>query len=64
VDPVADLELGGAEELSVGLGGEQLGDPLDLILEGRHQASLDPVGFVELLGRQIQWESGHARGLP
>jgi hypothetical protein len=64
MDTVADLELDGAEELSVGLGGEQFGNPLDLILDGREQTSLDPVGFVALLRRQIEWESGHARGLP
>jgi hypothetical protein len=64
MDPVADLELGLAEELAVGLGGEQFGDPLDLLLDDREQAPLDPVGFVALLGRQIEWESDHRRGLP
>jgi hypothetical protein len=40
VDEVADLELGGAEELAVGLGGEELG----------HLADLDPGGLEGLLG--------------
>jgi hypothetical protein len=59
VDAVSDLELGGAEELPLGLGGEQLGDPLDLVLDGREQASLDPVGLVALLGRQREGDPGH-----
>jgi len=50
VDPVADLELGLAEDLSVGLGGEQLGDPSDFLADHVEQASLDPVGLIELLG--------------
>jgi hypothetical protein len=54
VDAVSDLELGGAEELPIGPGGEQLGDPLDLVLDGREQASLDPIGLVALFGRQIE----------
>jgi hypothetical protein len=54
VDAVPDLELGGAEDLPIGLGGEQLGDPLDLVLDGREQAALDPVGLVALVGRQIE----------
>jgi hypothetical protein len=64
MDAVSDLELGGAEELPLGLGGEQLGDPLDLVLDGREQASLDPVGLVALFGRQIERGAGHAGGLP
>jgi hypothetical protein len=64
VDPVADLELGVAEELAVGLGGEQFGDAPDLVTDRREQAAFDPVGFVALLGCQIEWESGHRRGLP
>jgi hypothetical protein len=64
VDAVPDLELGGAEELPIGLGGEQLGDPLDFALDGRQQASLDPVGLIALLGRQVEWEAGHGQGLP
>jgi hypothetical protein len=64
VDPVADLELGLAEELPVGLGGEQFGDALDLVLGDREQTSLDPVGFFALLRRQIERETGHERGLP
>jgi hypothetical protein len=54
VDAVADLELGGPEELPIGLGGEQLGDPLDLVLDGGEQASLDPVGLVALIGCQVE----------
>jgi hypothetical protein len=64
VDSIADLELGLTEELAVGLGGEQLGDAPDFVPDGGEQASLDPVGFVALLGGQIEWESGHRRGLP
>jgi hypothetical protein len=54
VDPVSDLELGGPEELCIGLGGEQFGDPLDLILDSGEEPSLDPVGLVALLGCQIE----------
>ena len=54
MDAASDLDLGGAEELPLGLGGEQLGDPLDLDLDGREQTSLDPVGLIALFGRQIE----------
>jgi hypothetical protein len=59
VDPVADLELGLAEDLPVGLGGEQLGDALDLVLDDGHETLLDPVGLVALLGRQREGDPGH-----
>jgi hypothetical protein len=38
--------------------------PRTLVTDRREQAAFDPVGFVALLGRQIEWESGHRRGLP
>jgi hypothetical protein len=59
MDPIADLELGLAEDLAVWLGGEQFGDALDLVLNDGHQTPLDPVGFVALLGREIECETGH-----
>jgi hypothetical protein len=52
VDAVPDLELRLAEDLAVGLGGEQLGDASDLVADHGEQPLLDPVGLVALLGRQ------------
>jgi hypothetical protein len=54
VDPVADLELGRAEDLAVGLGGEELGDASDLVADHGQEPLLDPVGLVALLGCQIE----------
>jgi hypothetical protein len=59
VDPVPDPELGLAQDLAVGPGGEQFGDALDLVLDDGEQTLLDPVGFVALLRRQIEGETGH-----
>jgi hypothetical protein len=59
VDPVSDLELGLAEDLAVGLGGEQLGDALDLVLDDGQEATLDPVGLVALLGGQVEGDPEH-----
>jgi hypothetical protein len=59
MDPVSDLELGLAEDLAVGLGGEEFGDASDLVGDEIQQATLDPVGLVALLGRQIEGEAGH-----
>jgi hypothetical protein len=64
VDPITDLELGLAEDLSVRLGGEQLGDALDFVLDDGQETTLDPVGFVALFGRQIEWETEHGKGPP
>jgi hypothetical protein len=54
VDAVSDLELGGPEELRVGLGGQQLGDAPDLVTDGGEQTLFDPVGLVALLGSQVE----------
>jgi hypothetical protein len=54
VDTVSDLELGGPEELGIGLGGEKLSDASDLVADGRQQPTLDPVSLVALLGCQIE----------
>jgi hypothetical protein len=59
MDPVSDLELGLAEDLAVGLGGEQLGDASDLVLDDGQEATLDPVGLVALLGGQVEGDPGH-----
>jgi hypothetical protein len=64
VDTVSDLELGGPQELSIGLGGEKLSDASDLVADGRKQPTLDAVSLVALLGCQVEWEAGHERGLP
>jgi hypothetical protein len=64
VDPIADLELGLAEDLTVRLGGEQLGDALDLVLNDGQETTLDPVGLVALFRRKIEWETEHRRGHP
>jgi hypothetical protein len=44
MDQVAERELGGAEELVVGLGGEQFGDGAEVVLGGGGE------GLEELLG--------------
>jgi hypothetical protein len=59
VDPVADLELGRAEDLAVGLGGQELGDAPDLVPDHGQEPLLDPVGLVALLGRQWEGDPGH-----
>jgi hypothetical protein len=62
MDPIADLELGLAEDFSVRLGGEQLGDALELVLDDGQETTLDPVGLVALFGRQIEWKTKHGEG--
>jgi hypothetical protein len=59
VDPIANLELGLAEDLAVGLGGEQFGDALDLVLDEGHQAMFDPVGLVALLRCEREGDPRH-----
>ncbi|WP_145269311.1 hypothetical protein [Tautonia plasticadhaerens] len=51
--PVADLELGLAQELAVGFGGERMGDPAQLGIAGRPQGLVDALGFGGLLGGQF-----------
>jgi hypothetical protein len=46
------------------LRGEQLGDALDLVLDDGQETMLDPVGFVALFGRQIEWETEHGKSPP
>jgi hypothetical protein len=53
VDSVADLELGLAEELVVGLGGEQLGDPPEFVLGGLTEGVEDPPGLVVLFRGKV-----------
>jgi len=59
VDAVSDLELGLAKDLAIGLGGEQLGDALDFVLDNGHETELDAVGLVSLLGGQVERDSWH-----
>jgi hypothetical protein len=54
---VANLELGLVVDLAVGLGGEQIGDVLDLGLDDFQEAVLDPVVLVALFGIQPVEES-------
>jgi len=54
MDAVPDLELGLAEDLAIGPGGEQLGDAADLVGDHGEQAPLDPVGLVALFARQVR----------
>jgi len=53
VDAVSDLEFGLAKDLAIGLGGEQLGDALDFVLDNGHETELDAVGLVSLLERFV-----------
>jgi hypothetical protein len=57
VGEVTDLELGGAEELAIGLGGQEFGHLLDLGLGGLEGLLGEDLGVFLLLGSQI--ESGH-----
>jgi hypothetical protein len=50
---VADLELGRAEEMPIGLGGEQLGHPADLVLGGPEALLGEDLGALLLLGSQV-----------
>jgi hypothetical protein len=52
VHPVADLELGLPEELVVGLRGEQLGQPAQLVLDGGAEDLEEALGFGGLFRRE------------
>ena len=54
MDTVADLELGFAQELVVGLGGEQVGDLPEFRVGGLARGLIDPLGFVGLFGAEGQ----------
>src|SRR5262249_26858912 len=56
-DEVAQGELGGAEELAVGLGGEQFSHLLDVGIEGGTQGLVNPVSFSLL--RRGEGGAGH-----
>src|SRR4051794_30655734 len=60
MDEVPDLEFGLAKKLSIGFGGEQLGDRAKVVADGLHQAALDALRLVLLLG--CEREAGH--GVP
>jgi hypothetical protein len=61
VDEAADLELGGAEELAVGLGGEEFGHLADFGL-GRLESLLgEDLGAFLLLGGQVGRRHGAVR---
>jgi hypothetical protein len=61
VDEVADLELGGAEELVIGLGGEQFGHLSDLGLGGPEGLLGEDLGAFLLLGGQVGRRHGAVR---
>jgi hypothetical protein len=60
MDQVAELELGGAEELFVGLGGEQLGDGAEVVLGGGLERLEQLLGAAGLL----LGEMGEGHGAP
>jgi hypothetical protein len=59
VDEVADLELRRPEELAIGLGGEELGDPPMLVLGGLMKGLNVPLGFGDLFGCQVGSRGAH-----
>jgi hypothetical protein len=61
VDEVADLELRAAEELTIGLGGEQLGHLADFVLGGPEALFGEDFGTLLLLGGQLG--GSHGAGL-
>jgi hypothetical protein len=50
VDQVADLELGGAEEVAVSLGGEEVGKVAEVGRRGGRQGGMNAVRFGLLVG--------------
>src|SRR4051794_7418373 len=60
MDEVPDLEFSPAKKLSIGLGGEQLGDRTNVVADGLHQDALDALRLDLLLG--CEWAAGH--GVP
>jgi hypothetical protein len=62
MDQVSELELGGAEELIVGLGGEQLGDGAEVMLSGGGEGLEELLGASGLVFREMV--KGHSRDLP
>jgi hypothetical protein len=63
MDEVAELELGGAEELVVGLGGEQLGDGAEVVLGGGGEGVEELLGTSGLVFREmaIEGQKSNAR---
>jgi hypothetical protein len=53
VHEVADLKLGATEEVSIGLGGEQLGHLADLVLGGPEALLGEDLGALVLVGSQV-----------
>ncbi len=53
VREVADLELGGAEELPIGPGGEQFGQLMEFALGGSDGLLVEDLGALLLLGGQV-----------
>jgi hypothetical protein len=53
VDPIADLELGRAQELAVLLAGEQFGEAAQVRLGGLAQGVEDLLGAFGLLGAEV-----------
>src|SRR5262245_29204372 len=60
---VADLELGLAEELVVGLGGQEPGELAQVVVAGRAERPVEPFGGAFLLGGQGDLGSRHREGL-
>jgi hypothetical protein len=50
VDAVPDFELGGAEELAVGLGGQQAGQRQEILGRRALEGLENPLGFGLLVG--------------
>jgi hypothetical protein len=50
-NPVADGELGGAQELGIGLTGHEAGELAGLPIKGLVQLLVEALGFGFLLGR-------------
>jgi hypothetical protein len=63
VDRLADLELRGAEELRVGLGGEQACEAAGLVQEGLLEGLEEALGFGFLLGGQVGFPDGSRGGV-
>ena len=61
VHEVADLELGGAEELPIGLGGQPFGHLTEFALGGSEGFLVEDLGALLLLGGQVGGRHGVVR---
>jgi hypothetical protein len=63
MDAVADLELGLAQELGVGLGGEQAGEAAGFVKEGLLQSIKQALGFGILFWGEVLIHDGSRGGV-